>query len=76
MPIAVWTIKGQELLCEQFAAFVASKLRLDAFEIADSAFTNGPLCYDVKVGLNGFSDQPGVLSNDQIDGQNLASAVL
>ena len=76
LAVAVRTVEGEELLGEQFAAFVAAELRFHGLDVAFRALAEGVFGDHIEVDLDGFSHISGVVSDDQIYSQNALSAVV
>ena len=72
---AVRAFKGERLFFEQFAAFGASEFRFNFDEFKRSALAEGAFCDNTEVGLDGFPDITGVVTDDHVDFVN-ASAVV
>ena len=76
LAVAVWTVEGEKLLGEQFAALVAAELRLDSLDAQPCALAEGVFGDHIEVDLDGFSHVSGVVSYDQIYCENTLSAVV
>lgn len=69
------TFEGEQLLFEQFAALGAAEFRFDFDKFKGGALAEGAFCYDVEVGLDGFSHVAGIVADDHIDLPNAVPAV-
>ena len=67
--------EGEQLFFEQLAAVGAAELRFDFDKRKGGALAQGAFCYDVEVGLDGFSHVAGVVADDHIDLSNAVSTV-
>jgi len=72
---AVGALKREELLLEQLAALGAAEFRLDFHKFKGGALAEGAFRYDAEVGLHGFSDVTGVVTDDHVDFEDAGSAV-
>ena len=72
---AVRAFKGKQLFFEQLAAAAAAEFRFNFHKFKGGALTRGAFCYDAEVGLHGFPDVAGVISDDHVDLQDAAAAV-
>ena len=67
--------EGEQLFFEQFAALGAAEFRFNFDKSKGGALAEGAFCYDVEVGLDGFSHVAGVVADDHIDFSNAVSTV-
>jgi len=72
---AVRAFKGEGLFFEQFAAFGAAEFRFNFNKFKRGTLAEGAFCNDAEIGLDGFSDITGVVTDDHVDFVN-ASAVV
>ena len=72
---AVRAFKCEGLFFEQFAAFGATEFRFNLDKFKRGALAEGAFCYDAEIGLDGFSDITGVVTDDHVDFENAAAVI-